>query len=83
MAFTGIIGLDEFLTGGLTSKRMCLLEGTPGSGKTTLGLSLRVRLQVRLAYTLRWLKLAQAIENSVPIGGYAHRSLLDNYEMGW
>jgi len=35
---TGIIGLDHILFGGLTSNRLYLVEGVPGSGKTTLGL---------------------------------------------
>jgi len=35
---TGIDGLDAILGGGLTASRMYLLEGTPGTGKTTFGL---------------------------------------------
>lgn len=35
---TGIAGLDELLTGGLAPKRLYLIEGRPGAGKTTLGL---------------------------------------------
>jgi circadian clock protein KaiC len=31
--------LDDILNGGLTPERMYLIEGTPGTGKTTLGLS--------------------------------------------
>lgn len=38
MASTGIRGLDYILNGGLTRERMYLIEGTPGTGKTTLGL---------------------------------------------
>lgn len=38
MALTGIAGLDDILNGGLTPDRMYLVEGTPGTGKTTLGL---------------------------------------------
>ena len=37
-ASTGIAGLDDILNGGLTPYRMYLIEGTPGTGKTTLGL---------------------------------------------
>ena len=33
---TGVEGLDDILHGGLTPNRLYLLEGTPGSGKTTL-----------------------------------------------
>ena len=35
---TGSPGLDYILAGGYASKRIHLLEGTPGAGKTTLGL---------------------------------------------
>src|SRR5262245_37262726 len=37
-ATTGIEGLDEVLGGGFTPYRLYLLEGVPGSGKTTLAL---------------------------------------------
>lgn len=35
---TGIAGLDHILRGGLTPKRLYLLEGVPGTGKTTVAL---------------------------------------------
>ena len=35
-AATGISGLDDILSGGLTPNRLYLVEGMPGSGKTTL-----------------------------------------------
>lgn len=35
---TGIPGLDDILGGGLTPQRVYLVEGSPGAGKTTLGL---------------------------------------------
>lgn len=35
---TGIAGLDDILDGGFTPHRVYLLEGVPGSGKTTLAL---------------------------------------------
>ncbi|WP_375391969.1 ATPase domain-containing protein [uncultured Sphingomonas sp.] len=38
LALTGISGLDDILVGGLTRERIYLVEGTPGTGKTTLGL---------------------------------------------
>ena len=37
-ASTGVEGLDEILGGGLTRNRVYLLEGTPGTGKTTFAL---------------------------------------------
>jgi circadian clock protein KaiC len=35
---TGVEGLDHILLGGLPARRFHLLQGNPGSGKTTLGL---------------------------------------------
>jgi circadian clock protein KaiC len=37
-ARTGVPGLDEILLGGLAQERLFLLEGTPGTGKTTIAL---------------------------------------------
>ena len=37
-ASTGVAGLDDVLNGGLTRGRLFLLEGHPGTGKTTVGL---------------------------------------------
>lgn len=39
---TGIPGLDNILGGGLTKERLYLLEGDPGSGKTTMALQFLV-----------------------------------------
>jgi circadian clock protein KaiC len=36
VAATGVAGLDDILNGGLTPNRLYLVEGMPGSGKTTL-----------------------------------------------
>lgn len=37
-AATGVRGLDDVLAGGLVRRRMYLLEGSPGTGKTTIAL---------------------------------------------
>jgi len=34
---TGVLGLDDILLGGLSKRHMYLVEGQPGTGKTTLG----------------------------------------------
>lgn len=39
MAATGTPGLDDVLNGGLARNHLYLVEGTPGTGKTTLALS--------------------------------------------
>ncbi len=36
---TGVVGLDDILCGGVTPGAMVLVEGVPGSGKTTVALS--------------------------------------------
>jgi circadian clock protein KaiC len=38
VAATAILGLDDVLGGGLRRRRLFLVEGVPGSGKTTLAL---------------------------------------------
>ena len=38
-AQTGVPGLDDILLGGLSPGRIFLLEGSPGTGKTTMALS--------------------------------------------
>jgi circadian clock protein KaiC len=42
-ASTGIAGLDDVLGGGLPANHVYLVEGTPGCGKTTLGLQFLLR----------------------------------------
>lgn len=39
---SGIVGLNEILRGGFTRDRLYLIEGSPGSGKTTLALQFLV-----------------------------------------
>jgi circadian clock protein KaiC len=38
VASTGVPGLDDILAGGLSRRRLYLVQGVPGSGKTTLAL---------------------------------------------
>ncbi len=37
-AMTGVEGLDDILSGGLSRRHVFLLEGSPGTGKTTISL---------------------------------------------
>ena len=38
LQLTGVKGLDRILNGGIPTNRLYLLEGNPGTGKTTLGM---------------------------------------------
>ena len=59
---TGVPGLDTILSGGLTRDRLYLVEGEPGSGKTTLGLQFLVE-GVKRGETVLYISLAEtAIE---------------------
>jgi len=42
-ASTGVAGLDDILDGGLARNRLHLLEGSPGTGKTTIALQFLLR----------------------------------------
>ena len=55
---TGVPGLDDILTGGLTRDRLYLVEGAPGSGKTTLGLQFLVE-GVKQGETVMYISLAE------------------------
>lgn len=46
-ATTGVEGLDDVLSGGLTRRHVFLLEGSPGTGKTTISLQFLIEGAVR------------------------------------
>ena len=54
---TGIAGLDDILGGGLDAERLYLVEGEPGTGKTTLALQFLLegtrRGEIGLRYVIR------------------------------
>ncbi|HET9468657.1 MAG TPA: ATPase domain-containing protein [Vicinamibacterales bacterium] len=60
-ALTGVPGLDHLLRGGLPSHRIHLVEGHPGSGKTTLGLQF-LREGARLGESCMYITLSETAE---------------------
>jgi circadian clock protein KaiC len=58
---TGIIGLDYILKGGLPKNRLHLVEGNPGTGKTTLGLQFLLE-GTRLGETSLYITLSESKE---------------------
>src|SRR3954471_1046830 len=72
----GVVGLDDILVGGLARNRFFLLEGSPGTGKTTLALQFLLEgaragekgLYITLSETERELREA-ATSHGWSIGG--------------
>src|SRR3954463_15760215 len=60
-ASTGIPGLDDILGGGLTPDRFYLVEGTPGTGKTTLALQFLME-GVRLGMPALYITLSETAD---------------------
>ena len=60
-ASTGIPGLDDILGGGLTPDRFYLVEGTPGTGKTTLALQFLME-GVRLGVPALYITLSETAD---------------------
>jgi circadian clock protein KaiC len=58
---TGISGLDQILKGGLPKNRLYLIEGNPGTGKTTLGMQF-LREGARLGETTLYVTLSESKE---------------------
>lgn len=61
LAATGIEGLDDVLGGGLRPNRLYLIEGIPGSGKTTLSLQFLLE-GVRLGERVLYISLSETRE---------------------
>ncbi len=61
MSSTGIRGLDDVLRGGFTPKRLYLLEGVPGSGKTTVALQF-LQEGARLGEPVLYITLSETLE---------------------
>jgi circadian clock protein KaiC len=60
-AATGIEGLDDVLGGGFRANRLYLIEGVPGSGKTTLSLQF-LQEGVRLGEAVLYITLSETEE---------------------
>jgi len=76
LARTGIPGLDDVLSGGLTRNRTYVVQGDPGVGKTTLGLQF-ILAGEKLGETGLYLTLSETKEELKAVAD-AHGWSLDN-----
>ncbi len=78
-ASTGIAGLDQLLGGGLPTRRMHLIEGVPGTGKTTLALQFLLAARARGERTL-YVTLSETAEELAGVAE-SHGWTLDGIEI--
>jgi circadian clock protein KaiC len=78
-ASTGILGLDDILSGGLSRGRLFLLEGAPGTGKTTIALQLLLA-GVKAGEKCLYITLSET-ESELRDGAASHGWLLDGIEI--
>lgn len=76
---TGNTGLDTILTGGLPANRLYLLEGTPGSGKTTLALQF-LREGVRQGEKALYITLSETREELAVVAS-SHGWSIDDFDV--
>src|SRR6185295_5582138 len=67
-AQTGVSGLDEILRGGLPANRMYLIQGNPGTGKTTIALQFLIQ-GIRAGETGMYVTFSESREELI---GVAH-----------
>lgn len=77
-ASTGIAGLDQLLGGGIPTRRMHLIEGVPGTGKTTLALQFLLAARDRGERTL-YVTLSETAEELAAVAD-SHGWSLDGVE---
>lgn len=66
-ASTGIAGLDFILKGGLPKNRLYLLQGNPGTGKTTMGLQFLLEGEAK-GETGLYITLSESREELIAVG---------------
>ena len=76
---TGNQGLDKILHGGLPANRLYLLEGAPGSGKTTLALQF-LREGVRLGERSLYITLSETREELAVVAA-SHGFTIDEFDV--
>jgi circadian clock protein KaiC len=76
---TGVAGLDEILHGGLIPERLYLIDGTPGSGKTTLALQFLLD-GVRKGEKCLFVTLSETLDE-LAAGATSHGWSLDGIEV--
>jgi circadian clock protein KaiC len=76
MAKTGVLGLDDILNGGLTRGHSFLMEGQPGSGKTTIALQF-LQEGARLGERSLYITLSET-ERELRQGAASHGWVLDD-----
>lgn len=79
MVSTGNAGLDLILTGGLPARRLYLLEGAPGSGKTTLALQF-LREGVRCGERALYITLSETREELAQVA-HSHGWSIDEFDV--
>ncbi|HVL38441.1 MAG TPA: ATPase domain-containing protein [Fimbriimonadaceae bacterium] len=78
-AATGVAGLDDILSGGLTRGHMYLVEGEPGAGKTTLALQFLMD-GARNGEPVLYVSLSESAQELL-FGAYSHGWDLEGVEV--
>jgi circadian clock protein KaiC len=76
---TGIAGLDDVLGGGLPPDRLFVIEGDPGSGKTTFAMQF-LREGVRLGQKVLYITLSETVEELTDVAT-SHGWTLDGIDL--